>query len=114
MKHRPTLHALCGLLLIGMSATPWTVAGADPGYQILQRLDEAPGNITVTVDGRIIMSLHQFYDPKRSVVELTEGGTLVPFPNEELNTRMPGAGIHLDSVLGIRSDDRDGIHGRTS
>ena len=106
MKHRPTLHALCGLLLIGMSATPWITAGADPGYQILQRLDEAPGNITVTVDGRIIMSLHQFYDPKRSVVELTEGGTLVPFPNEALNTRTNGAGIHLDSVLGIRSDDR--------
>lgn len=106
MNDRPHLHALCKSILIAMSAAPWLIAGADPGYQILQRLDEAPGNITVTVDGRILMSLHQFYDPKRSVVELTKNGTLVPFPNEELNTRKSGASIHLDSVLGIRADDR--------
>ncbi|MCI0655399.1 MAG: major royal jelly family protein, partial [Methylococcaceae bacterium] len=74
-------------------------------YRILARLDEAPGNITVTVDGRVILSLHQFYEPRYTVAELTKNSSLRPFPNESLNERSAHKkGLRLDSVLGIRSD----------
>lgn len=76
-------------------------------YEILKKLDAAPGNITVTVDGRVIFSQHQFYQPDYSVVELAKDGNVVPFPNLQLNARTKETqGLRLDSVLGIRSDSR--------
>ncbi len=81
----------------------------DSVYRILAQLDQAPGNLTVTVDGRVIMSLHQFYEPQYSVAELTSNGSLRPFPNASLNERPDDRqrqGLRLDSVLGIRSDSR--------
>ncbi len=61
-------------------------------------LDQAPGNITVTPAGRIVMSLHQFYEPKLRVATLDDSGKLVPF----------AAGARVNSVLGIQAD-RDGV-----
>lgn len=76
-------------------------------YAILNRLTAAPGNITVTMDGRIIISLHQFYAPPYSVAEVSQDGSLKPFPNAELNARpASGQSLWLDSVLGIRADSR--------
>lgn len=69
------------------------------------RLDAAPGNITVTPQGRIIVSLHQFYEPAWRVVELRRDGTLVPFPDEAWAGGAHGR-ITLDTVLGIQSDRR--------
>ena len=46
-------------------------------------LDHGPGNITVTPGGRIILSLHQFYEPGIRVAELMDDGTLKPFPTDE-------------------------------
>lgn len=71
-------------------------------YDIIAKLDNAPGNITVTEDGRIIMSLHQFYQPQYTVVEY-KNKTLVPFPNKELSDTGSTSALKLDSVLGIRS-----------
>ncbi|MGR9108449.1 MAG: L-dopachrome tautomerase-related protein [Gammaproteobacteria bacterium] len=91
-----------GLILVDSS-----LAFSEPPYRILARLNEAPGNITVTVDGRVILSLHQFYEPPFSVAELQKNGSLQPFPNETLNDRSTdNPGVHLDSVLGIRSDSQ--------
>ena len=48
--------------LLGLTAQPvWS--GEVKPYEILKKVDVAPGNITVTVDGRIIYSQHQFYQP---------------------------------------------------
>ncbi len=54
----------------------------------------------------MIMSQHQFYEPDNSVVERQGDGTLTPFPNKELNDRQSHSGLTLDSVLGIRTDDK--------
>jgi len=75
-----------------------------PNYEIVARLLDAPGNVTVTASGRIIMSQHQFYEPRYSVVERESDGSLSPFPNKELNNRDRHSDLELDSVLGIRSD----------
>lgn len=59
-------------------------------------LPTGPGNIAVTPDSRIFLSLHQFFGPEQRVVELVKGA-LVPLPE---------AAPKVDSVLGIRSDER--------
>ena len=75
-----------------------------PQLEEVARLEQGPGNITVTLDERIIVSLHQFFGPKWRVVEVEPGGKLVPFPNEAW---AGGKGAQsLDSVLGIQSDSR--------
>ncbi|MGH8643908.1 MAG: L-dopachrome tautomerase-related protein [Gammaproteobacteria bacterium] len=95
------LLALC-CLIAGNSAI---AALTEQPYEIRARLDAAPGNITVTFDGRIITSLHQFYSPAYSVVELGEDGSLKPFPNAQFNDRTERThDFRLDSVLGIRAD----------
>ena len=95
------LLALC-CVIAGNSET---AALTEQPYEIRARLDAAPGNITVTFDGRVIISLHQFYGPAYSVAELGEDGSLKPFPNTQFNDRTERThGVRLDSVLGIRSD----------
>lgn len=83
-------------------------ADSTPPYEIIGKFNEGPGNLTITPDGRIIMSLHQFYAPRNSVVEVLPDRSLVPFPNKEFNERTGGSGLRLDSVLGIHSDS-DGV-----
>lgn len=70
----------------------------EPELEVVAELDQAPGNITVTPSGRIVMSLHQFYDPELRVVTLDENQKLVPF----------AATVRGDAVLGIQAD-RDGV-----
>ena len=78
----------------------------DPQFEVVAPLQQGPGNIAVTPDGRIILSNHQFYDPEYRVVELHSDGSTTPFPNEAWS-RAPGEdGIGTNSVLGLRSDPR--------
>jgi len=96
MKTLPKLTALCFLLLFA------TGANAKSNFDIIAELDSGPGNVTATEDGRIILSLHQFYEPKYSVMEYKDG-SLIPFPNKELSAADSMSKLKLDSVLGIRS-----------
>lgn len=79
-------------------------ANAGNHFEILANLDKGPGNVTATEDGRIIMSLHQFYQPEYTVVEYKDGN-LLPFPNKELSAADSVSKLKLDSVLGIRSSN---------
>lgn len=65
------------------------------GFEVVHRLDVAPGNLTLTPQGRIIVSLHQFFEPKFAVAEVDENGELREFAKD----------AHLDSVLGVQSDE---------
>jgi sugar lactone lactonase YvrE len=77
---------------------------ADTGsnFDIIANLNTGPGNVTVMDNGRIIMSMHQFYQPKYTVVEYKDK-ELVPFPNKGLSAADSKAELKLDSVLGTRS-----------
>jgi sugar lactone lactonase YvrE len=97
----PLFSALAMALAVNAFAEPST-------YDIVARLNQGPGNVTVAGTGRVIMSQHQFYEPAHSVVELKGVDTLVPFPNAELNDRTGRSDLKLDSVLGIRAAP-DGI-----
>ncbi|MGH8601801.1 MAG: hypothetical protein ACREXR_03180 [Gammaproteobacteria bacterium] len=101
-RHLKTLLLALCCLIAGNSET---AALTGQPYEIRARLDAAPGNITVTFDGRVIISLHQFYGPAYSVAELGEDGSLKPFPNAQFNDRTERTrDFRLDSVLGIRAD----------
>lgn len=78
--------------------------GAD--LEVVAQLPVCPGNITVTPDNRVIISLHPFHSPTNRVVELTSEGKLVPFPNAAWNRGSGDHGQSFDSVLGVQSDAR--------
>ncbi len=67
-------------------------------------LDAPPGNIAITPDGRMFLSLHAFYGPEFRVVELFEDGSTQPYPDEDWATPPDAAGVGLNNVLGLRAD----------
>lgn len=69
--------------------------GHDVDLAVVHELQQGPGNITVTPEGMVVLSLHQFYQPEVRVARIGEGGALVPVVDD-------GA---LDSVLGVQSND---------
>ena len=80
-------------------------SGADQvELDVVAELQEAPGNITLTPDGRMIISLHQFYDPKLRVAEVAKDGSLKPFPSAAWNA--DSGPYTFDAVLGVQSDTR--------
>jgi sugar lactone lactonase YvrE len=95
-------RAFTFLMFLFALAGPATAETASP-YEIIAKLSQAPGNVTATGNGRIIMSQHQFYEPADSAVERHADGSLTPFPSKELNDRQRHSGLTLDSVLGIRT-----------
>lgn len=74
------------------------------GLEVVATLQAGPGNITVTPQKRILISLHPFYSPDMRVVELKPDGKLVPFPNAQWNSHSSKEGQVFDSVLGIQCD----------
>lgn len=91
----------CLALLFGVIVVPSLATD----LEVVARLDVGPGNITVTPDQRIIISLHPFYSNVDRVVELRRDGRLVPFPNKSWNrNNSKNNGAAFDSVLGIQCD----------
>jgi len=78
----------------------------DAELAVVAELDQGPGNIAVTPDGRIIVSQHQFYAPEYRVVEVLPDGSTKPFPNAAWSSAPDDSGIGFNAVLGIRSDRR--------
>jgi len=79
------------------------------GLEVVAKLQQPPGNVAVTPEGRIILSQHQYWNPTYRVMELKPGGRLVPFPNEDWSLPPSSAtDPGLVAVLGLRSDP-DGI-----
>ena len=68
-----------------------------PSLEVLAELQQPPGNLTVTPDGQLVMSLHQFYNPAYPVAEYQDG-TVSPFLPEGEESPVTA------SVLGILSD----------
>ncbi|KAM3096118.1 L-dopachrome tautomerase-related protein [Phormidesmis sp. 146-12] len=87
--------------------------------EIIAKLSERPGNLAITPDGRIIMSLHPFGKPKNRVVELLPDGSTKPFPNAQWSQAPDANGQGVDAVIGLESDkngvvwmlDKGGVNG---
>ncbi len=70
--------------------------------------DTPPGNIAISPDGRMFMSVHGFYGPELRVVEVQADGTTAAYPTQAWARAPKGDGDGLNGVLGLRAD-RDGI-----
>ncbi|HXS19379.1 MAG TPA: L-dopachrome tautomerase-related protein [Polyangiaceae bacterium] len=64
------------------------------GVRTVAALDQAPGNLTLTPDGVLLVSLHQFFSPPYPVAKVHEDGTLTEYAKA----------AQLDCVLGLQSD----------
>lgn len=94
------MRTLAGALVVAHGAACSALAKPEPPpreilIENVAELPIAPGNIAASPDGRIFVSLHQFYSPAMTVGEVRDG-KLIGFAND--------AG--LDTVLGIHTDSR--------
>lgn len=69
---------------------------ASPAIEVAARLEQGPGNVTVAPDGRVIVSLHQFFGAPFPVGVVDADGSITPIASE----------ANLDSVLGVQVDTR--------
>jgi len=67
-----------------------------------------PGNLAIGPDGRMFMSVHEFYGPELRIVEVMSDGTTRPYPTETWARAPQDDADGLNGVLGLRAD-RDGI-----
>lgn len=70
--------------------------------------DMPPGNLAIAPNGRMFMSVHEFYGKDLRIVEVMPDGTTTPYPNEKWAHAPVGDGPGLKGVLGLRAD-REGI-----
>ena len=63
-----------------------------------------PGNIAIGPEGRIFLSVHEFYGQAIKVVELHDDGSTQPYPNKEW-AYAPNDGNGLYGVLGLNVDE---------
>lgn len=79
----------------------------EASYEMVTETTVGPGNIAVSPEGRIFITLHQLFEPQQHVVEILENNSLKPFPNEEWQ-KAPGVdGIGLATPLGIQVDQNN-------
>lgn len=72
--------------------------------EVVAELSHNPGNITVTKDNRIFVSLHQFRNCPARLVEVTGKDQITPWPNAQWNAE-PGSGPDvMNAVLGVQLD----------
>ncbi|MGB5862705.1 MAG: L-dopachrome tautomerase-related protein [Sulfitobacter sp.] len=70
--------------------------------------DMPPGNLAIGPDGRMFMSVHEFYGNDLRIVEVAPDGSTTPYPNVDWANAPDGDGPGLNGVLGLRAD-REGI-----
>ncbi|WP_434051273.1 MAG: L-dopachrome tautomerase-related protein [Roseibium sp.] len=97
------------LAAAGLSAALIFPAAAD-GIETYLDFDKSmpPGNLAIGPDGRMFMSVHEFYGPELRVVEVMKDGSTKPYPSEAWARAPQEDGDGLKGVLGLRAD-RDGI-----
>ncbi len=73
--------------------------------EVVAVLEENPGNLTVSTDGRVFASVHQFRPGSARLVEVLPGGTMIPWPNDQWNTPTNEGSDFFVSVLGVQIDE---------
>ncbi|SHH80659.1 L-dopachrome tautomerase-related protein [Cognatishimia maritima] len=67
-----------------------------------------PGNIAVGPEGRVFISVHEFYGLDLRMAEVFADGSTRPYPDEDWARAPNGKGLGLNGVLGLQVD-RSGI-----
>lgn len=97
MKKLTTLLALT-------AAMTFNTAHAASELEVVATLDGTrPGNITVTEQGRIFLSMQPLDAPELRVVELNKDGSTKPFPTQDWADGPEKGDVGFSSVIGIDS-----------
>ena len=79
------IYKLITMLALGVIlASGSTIANAQVKSEVFLTLNEAVAGIAYTSDNRFIFTYHPFYNPKIKVAERLDNGSIVPFPNAEM------------------------------
>ncbi len=94
-------HMVSAIALLG-SVMTWPAMAQD--VEVFGAFDQTPGNVTVSGDGRVFVSMHQLFQPSLAVAEVVDG-ELVPFPNAAWSDHGVAGdpGGKLNAVLGIQA-----------
>ena len=101
MRH----HILAFGAVLMMTGAVWAQA---PEIYLEFPRDTPPGNLAIGPNGRMFMSVHEFYGPELRVVEVSPDGSTTPYPTEDWARAPAEDGNGLNGVLGLRVD-REGI-----
>lgn len=94
--------AVCAMTL----ATPTLANGMETYLEFDKSIP--PGNLAIGPDGRMFMSVHEFYGPELRIVEVMPDGSTKPYPTETWARAPQDDADGLNGVLGLRAD-REGI-----
>ncbi|MEO1065830.1 MAG: L-dopachrome tautomerase-related protein [Pseudomonadota bacterium] len=99
---RSIKHVVLSLVFAVFIAAPSLAAD----LEVYATFDKStpPGNIAIGPDGRIFMSLHEFYGKATRIVEVMPDGATKPYPTEAWASAPDGDGPGLKGVLGLRAD----------
>lgn len=97
------------LAVVFLSTLVAAPAAAD-GLETVFSFDKTtpPGNLAIGPDGRMFMSIHEFYGQPLRVVEVTTDGATTPYPTEAWANAPTEDGDGLKGVLGLNVD-REGV-----
>jgi sugar lactone lactonase YvrE len=87
----------------------WIDPAAAADLEIIARLDQRPGNVAVSPNGRVFITMHPFDHPKCKLMEI-KNGTAIPYPNKKISCGTPGKdGKGIYNALGIRATLMDNL-----
>jgi sugar lactone lactonase YvrE len=96
----------CGIPACSAPDAMREVAGP---LETIAELDQGPGNVAVSKDGRVFISHHAIYKPEVKVIEVLDDGSVRPFPNRQWAATRREDGNSLTGVLGIQVDEADRV-----
>lgn len=99
-------HLLSAVSIVAVLATPAISQGLETYLEFPK--DTPPGNLAIGPDGRMFMSVHEFYGPELRVVEVMPDGSTKPYPTDDWARDPQEDGDGLNGVLGLRAD-RNGV-----
>ncbi len=79
----PVLTALT--LLVALPAQAKLMPAPEPELEVIAELDQRPGNVAVSMEGRVFITMHPFDKPRCQVMEVLGDKTVVPYPSEEVS-----------------------------
>ena len=94
-------HLTYAVSAIAILAGPVAAEGLETYLEFPK--DMPPGNLAIGPDGRMFMSVHEFYGPELRVVEVMPDGSTKPYPSETW-ARAP-----QDDGDGLRAEVRNAI-----
>ncbi|MEM7172304.1 MAG: L-dopachrome tautomerase-related protein [Pseudomonadota bacterium] len=77
-------------------------------FEVVAELDINPGNVAVSKEGRVFTTIHPIRKGSLQLAEVLSDSTLVPFPNEAMQSTSDSATLDkFDAPLGLLFDNKN-------